>query len=49
VDCRGRDKGSKPLETEIIQGLEAAKAPEEKRSILEERRDEDGQPSDLQK
>jgi hypothetical protein len=43
------NKGSKPLETEIIQGLEATKAPEEKRSILEERRDEDEKPSDLQK
>jgi hypothetical protein len=49
VDCRGRDKGSKPLETEIIQGLEAAKAPEEKWLILEERRDEDGKPLDLWK
>jgi hypothetical protein len=42
VDCRGRDKGSKPLETEIIQGMETTKAPEEKRSIFEERRNEDG-------
>ena len=49
MDCRERDKGSKPLETEIIQGLEAAKAPEEKLSILEECTDEDGQPSDLHK
>jgi hypothetical protein len=49
VDCRGRDKGSKPLETKIIQELEATKAPEEKQSILEEHKDEDGQLSDLQK
>ena len=49
MDCRGRDKGLKPLETEIIQGLEAAKAPEEKWLILEERRDEDGKSSDLHK
>jgi hypothetical protein len=47
VDCRGRDKGSKPWEIEIIQGLEAVKAPKEKWSILEEHRDKDGQMLDL--
>jgi hypothetical protein len=49
VDYRGRDKGSKPVEAENIQRLEEAKVPKEERSILEEHRDEDRQPSDLQK